>query len=73
MISVTMGNFRWNVQRNHGTLQVQKEVLPHVRYCLCNRLITPLFWSWRYNGKYLTIIRRRRGDYRGIFAETKSR
>jgi hypothetical protein len=22
---------------------------------------------------YLTIIRRRRGDYRGIFAETKSR
>jgi hypothetical protein len=24
-------------------------------------------------GEYLTIIRRRRGDYRGIFAETKSR
>jgi hypothetical protein len=23
--------------------------------------------------EYLTIIRRRRGDYRGIFAETKSR
>jgi hypothetical protein len=24
-------------------------------------------------GEYLTIIRRRRGDYRGIFAETNSR
>jgi hypothetical protein len=26
-----------------------------------------------YKSQYLTIIRRRRGDYRGIFAETKSR
>ena len=49
----------------------------------CEKILKQLFASGsvifgKYSprlrlGEYLTIIRRRRGDYRGIFTETKSR